>query len=253
MEPDEYLTQLRDEQRELAKERVRLRDERTAYNRVLRDEARHDEANETLLRAVAESGRARYAPVEVASMPSDDCDLLACVNDWHIGAAWDSAHGSFNYNIAHARVQAYLREILAIQARHGAKNVYVAIGGDMVSGNIHTTIQVSNRENVIQQVLLCAELLSDFIYDLAGHFQNVYVASVAGNHSRLASKDDAVLGERLDTLITYFVSAKSGHIENIVFNDYGDHAGTVDSFDILKSSTKGVKSSLSASCISLSS
>ena len=233
IQPNEHLQQLRDEQRELAKERVRLRDERTAYNRVLRDEARHDEANEALLRAVAESGRTRYAPVEVVPVPPGDCDLLACVNDWHIGAAWRSANGSFNYDIANARVQAYLREILAIQARHGAENVYVAIGGDMVSGNIHTTIQVSNRENVIQQVILCAELLSDFLYELSKYFKNVFVASVAGNHTRITpNKENAILGERLDILIAYFTAAKLGHIENIMFSENGDNVGTIDMLDI---------------------
>ena len=88
----------------------------------------------------------------------------------------------------------------------------------MISGSIHKSIQVTNRENVIEQIKIASDLISDFCYSLSEYFESVNISSVNGNHSRIEKKEDALKDERLDDLIFFIVEKSLGHIQNINFN-----------------------------------
>jgi hypothetical protein len=75
---------------------------------------------------------------------------------------------------------------------------------------------VSNRENVIEQVKLSAELITNFAVELSKYFKRVFIIGVAGNHSRLISnKENDVKDERLDSLITWIVEQTTKHLVNV--------------------------------------
>ena len=84
----------------------------------------------------------------------------------------------------------------------------------MLSGNIHKTIQVTNRENVIDQIKIASELISSFCYELTKHFSVVFMSSVSGNHSRMDRKEEALHDERLDDIIAWGVELSLKHIDN---------------------------------------
>lgn len=46
----------------------------------------------------------------------------------------------------------YADAIIRIGKDSGAKDCYVSLMGDLISGVIHTTIRIENRENLIEQV-----------------------------------------------------------------------------------------------------
>ena len=70
--------------------------------------------------------------------------------------------------------------------------------------------------NLIEQIKIASEYIAQFCFELSKHFKNIYIVSVAGNHSRLIDKkDEAIHDERLDTLITWIVEQTTKHIENI--------------------------------------
>jgi hypothetical protein len=75
-------------------------------------------------------------------------------------------------------------------------------------------IQISNKENVVEQVKIAIEYISSFCYELTKYY-DVYFYSVNGNHSRLnPNKDNAVKDERLDDLISWTVCKLLEHIDN---------------------------------------
>ena len=53
----------------------------------------------------------------------------------------------------------YLSEIIEIQKTHIAENCVCLLLGDLISGSIHKTISVTNKENVIEQVKLACEYI----------------------------------------------------------------------------------------------
>lgn len=213
-EAPEVLAEITQAKRELEREKVRFRDERNAWNRQNYIAARVEQKLDYFEEIFANSCKEKYIEFTNDFTISSDNDLVICLSDLHIGATFDSAFGVFNSDIAKDRLNEYLSEILKIQARHSSANAYVVCVGDLVSGNIHKQIAVTNRENVIDQIKLVSTYVTDFCYELTKHFENVSFVSASGNHSRIDKKEEALHNERLDDLISFIVETALSHITN---------------------------------------
>lgn len=214
-----YLDELEEKMLELKKERQRFFDQRNALNKVVRDLARQDENTDILERAIKSGAIPRLEYCQSYIEPSDN-DLLVSINDLHFGAYVDNYWNYYNSDVCRQLLREYLDHILEVAALHGSENCYVWANGDLVSGNIHKSIAVSNRENVIQQVVGVSEIISEFLAELSKHFECVYFSSVAGNHSRIEDKNVASPHERLDDLIEWYLRARLQNFENVVFDHY---------------------------------
>lgn len=218
---DEYFKKLRLEKQEIQKEKRKLYDERLDINRRLREESRLEttiEKIDNMLNSIADT---RYITYNKSPfIKYSDNDMIVCLSDLHLGASYYSYDGCYDSKIARDRLNQYLSEIVDIQKTHSAENCVVLLLGDLISGNIHSTISVTNKENVIEQVKLACEYISDFVYELGKHFNNVEVRGVSGNHSRIKEKkEDALLGERLDSLIIWFIKSMLKNADNVTVYD----------------------------------
>lgn len=200
---------------ELKKERQKLFDQRVAFTKEVRERARQEELNEILIKSV-ESGslpRLNYEPHEIE--PSDN-DLLVSLNDIHYGAIVDNYWNKYNSDICSSMMSRYIDRIVAIAKTHRSENCVVWANGDEISGNIHYSIAVTNKENVIEQIKGVSELISEFLAELSKHFRSVSFVSVAGNHSRInPSKDKTITSERLDDLVEWYLGARLQNFDNI--------------------------------------
>lgn len=216
----EYTDKLNDQKRELEKAKIAYRDERNDWNKQNRIEARIEEKLDNLERQLQEIGKMEYE-VETINTNDGDNSLIIMLSDLHTGQTFNSPFGQYNTDILKDRLTQLLNKTIEIGYRHNSIMVNVVLLGDQISGNIHNTIQVSNRENVIEQVQIASELITWFCVELAKKFSFVHIYECAGNHSRLVSqKELAMHDERLDNLITWIVSKLTDHIDNIkVHND----------------------------------
>lgn len=211
---DEYFKKLQIQKQEIQKEKRKLYDERLDINRRLREESRLEttvEKLENMLSNVANDRYITYFP----TISNSENDMIVCLSDLHIGATYYGFDGTYDSLIAKVRLEKYLSEIIEIQKIHNVENCVCLLLGDLISGTIHKVISVTNKENVIEQVKLACEYISDFVYELGKHFKTVELRGVAGNHSRLEDKEDALLGERLDTLILWFIKSMLKNVKNI--------------------------------------
>lgn len=199
---------------EMQKERNRLSDQRTALNRLIRNQARRDELKEIIEKTVAKGDlpKLNYEPFE--SYQSDN-DLIISLNDIHYGAQHDNYWGKYNSDICKQMFRKYINAVADIASTHNAQDCYVTANGDLISGNCHYSIAVTNKENVIEQVTGVSELIAQFLTELSPYFSNVYFISVGGNHSRLCKKEDALNAERLDDLVEWYLQARMAGIENV--------------------------------------
>lgn len=230
---DEYFKKLRLEKQEIQKEKRKLYDERLDINRRLREESRLEttiEKIDDMLNSIADNRYITYG--NNFSIEHSDNDMIVCLSDLHLGATYYNFDGYYDSNIAKERLNQYFTEIIEIQKTHNAENCVVLLLGDLISGNIHSTISVTNKENVIEQVKLACEYISDFVYELGKHFKNVELRGVSGNHSRIQEKkENALLGERLDSLIIWFIKSMLKNADNITVYDE-DIDETVSTFFI---------------------
>lgn len=212
---EDVLSALDSKRFELQKERQKFFDQRNALNKLLRERSRQEELNE-ILTEVVKSGslpQLNYQRVEIE--PSDN-DLLVSLNDIHYGANVQNYWNTYNSDICREMMCKYLDRIITIGETHRSENCIVWANGDEISGNIHQSITVTNKENVIEQIKGVSELISEFLAELSKHFSQVVFVSVAGNHSRIdPNKDRALMSERLDDLVEWYLGARLQNFRNV--------------------------------------
>jgi len=204
---DNYVKQIQNERRELYKEKQKLRDERIDYQRSLRESAR----KESFISLVERVFSKKITPLEFIQQPDidSDTDLIVCLSDLHAGM---NVKNSWNiYNVAELkdRLIKYLNEIIKIQKRHQNKECYLVLGGDLISGIIHTNLRLQNNEDVITQLKYVIDLIGEFIKVLQPKFEKIKVYGVSGNHSRISpAKEESLKGENLEEMLLYCLNLK---------------------------------------------
>ena len=200
---------------ELQMERQKFYDQRNAFNRLIRERSRQEELNEILVEEV-KSGNLPQLHYERFDIAPSDNDLLVSLNDIHYGANVSNFWNTYNSDVCREMMCRYLDRIISIGETHRSENCVVWANGDEISGNIHQSIAVTNKENVIEQIKGVSELIAEFLAELSRHFSNVTFVSVAGNHSRIEpNKDRALISERLDDLVEWYLGARLQNFENI--------------------------------------
>lgn len=210
------LSMLDDKLITIQKERQKYFDQRNALTKLIRERSRQEELNEILEDAIRSGNLPQLDYQRVMIEPSDN-DLLVSLNDIHYGANVNNYWNTYNSDVCREMMCRYLDRIIAIGETHHSENCIVWANGDEISGNIHQSIAVTNKENVIEQIKGVSELIAEFLAELSKHFNQVVFVSVAGNHSRIeTNKDRALVAERLDDLVEWYLSARLQNFENVL-------------------------------------
>ena len=210
---ESQLREIEDQIRELERMKIQFRDERRSWNKQNYENSRFDEVMNILVERMDNFAKTDFTPHSSPTIDGDK-NMIICLSDLHIGQCFSSYFGEFNSDIAKERLQKYMNEILNIARDNHVKKAYVFMLGDNISNSLHKTIEVSNKENVIDQLKLSIEYISSFCYELTKYFEHVYLASASGNHSRLQAKDLAQHSERLDAFIAWDVCRTLQYVEN---------------------------------------
>ena len=210
---ESQLREIEDQIRELERMKIQFRDERRSWNKQNYENSRFDEVMNILVERMDNFAKTDFTPHTSPTIDGDK-NMIICLSDLHIGQCFSSYFGEFNSDIAKERLQKYMNEILNIARDNHVKKAYVFMLGDNISNSLHKTIEVSNKENVIDQLKLSIEYISSFCYELTKHFEHVYLASASGNHSRLQAKDLAQHSERLDAFIAWDVCRTLQYVSN---------------------------------------
>lgn len=218
---NEYGEKLEEQKRELEKAKIAYRDERNDWNRQNRIESRIESTLDNLECELKNIGQNCFIIDNAPEEFEGDNSLIIMLSDLHTGQTFDSPFGRYNTDILKERMNQLLKKAIKIGKMHKSVMANVVLLGDQISGNIHNTIQVSNRENVIDQIEIASEIITWFCVELAKTFPFVHVYECAGNHSRLVSnKELAIHDERLDNLITWIVKKLTSHIDTIKVHDH---------------------------------
>lgn len=210
---ESQLREIEDQIRELERMKIQFRDERRSWNKQNYENSRFDEVMNLLIERMDNFAKTDFTS-HSAPLIDGEKNMIVCLSDLHIGQCFSSYFGEFNSDIAKERLQKYMNEILNIARDNHVKKAYVFMLGDNISNSLHKTIEVSNKENVIDQLKLSIEYISSFCYELTKHFGHVYLASASGNHSRLQAKDLAQHSERLDAFIAWDVCRTLQYVDN---------------------------------------
>lgn len=222
LDDDNYIKELRLERQELAKEKQKLSDERTELNRQIREQARKESYLDMVKNVLCDNTQ----PFEFnlnKNKIEDLCilsnkDLIVHITDVHTGIFIDNFKNHFDEDTLKKRIEKYTSKIIEIQELHKAENCYI-IASELISGLIHNNLRLQNNLDLMEQFKLVSLLIATMIKELVSHFNEIYVYTVEGNHSRIvAKKEDSLQGENMDILFPFYLEAKlqnypSVHIE----------------------------------------
>ena len=120
-------------------------------------------------------------------------------SDWHWGERVRPAEiggvNEYNTAIAVQRAQTFIDVGIELLTDHMTKATYdgvvLALGGDMLSGDIHDELSQTNEIESMPALLQLTEVLSDCISRLQDQFGKVFIPCVTGNHGRTSRKPRA--------------------------------------------------------------
>lgn len=226
---------------ELEKEKVKIRDERNEYRRLIREEARKESYKEQFIRSIIEAGNKTSLDYsgekKFNGELKDGSSMLIPLCDLHTGIQIENWWNEYDEYELKYRLNHYLDRIFEIQMRHGCKDAYICIS-EVLSGIIHNSLRIESNQDLIDQFLIATDYICSFISELSERFNAVHVYVAPGNHSRInAKKEDDLAHENMDNLIIPFISAKMQNYPNVYCHDNDRDQGvalfSVEGFDVL--------------------
>lgn len=211
---------LRSEIRSLRRELKRMRDERASDDKLVQ-----------LIHEVNEFAalRKKVEPLVVERKSEQNLAGWATLflSDWHWDEQVDPAQiehlNEYDHDIAVARSRRTFERTGDLLLNHMAgayyEGVVVALGGDMLSGNIHSELRETNHAPITESILTLADELAAGIRMLAKEFPRVYVPGVVGNHGRYDRKPRAKgrVRENFDWLVYQLLSRQLADLPNVEF------------------------------------
>ena len=203
--------------RQFKKEKQKLNDERTEYNRLIRTEARKESYADMIKKIVrAETVPYSYSGNKVKADDFQKNSLLIHLTDIHTGIEIDNFFNKFNEQVLVERLLKFCEKIKEVQALHKSECAYIVIG-EIVSGIIHNNLRLQNNLDLIEQFKLASEQIASLLVELSKIFKEIQVYMSNGNHSRLSpKKEDALDGENMDILLPFYLSAKLQNYPNVL-------------------------------------
>lgn len=213
---DNYIKQLKEQEQELKKERQKLSDERVEFNKQIREQARRESYEDLIKRVVCENVEPIRVDVpRVMARHLTDNDILAHITDIHTGIEISNFKNEFDEKILKERLEKYIAKIIQVKKLHNSENCYLVVS-EILSGIIHNTLRIQNNMDLMEQFKYISELLASMFIELANEFNEVYVYTVMGNHSRISpKKEDSLQGENMDILLPFYLKARLQNVYNI--------------------------------------
>ena len=211
---------LQEQTQALIKARMKLRDERTSFNKTLRSEARLERFIQTI-QDVAK----QYAPLPTVvnttfSKELPSCEAVYGLADLHIGPVIENCINNYSYEEAVNRVNKIAEDVVYYCQLHNVHTLHFINLGDLIAGLIHPTIRLEQEFDVIDQVVKAAELVAELLNTLQQAAPVITYRSVVDNHARLTpDKHQHIELENLNRIIDIFVKDRLEGKSNIIFPD----------------------------------
>lgn len=118
------------------------------------------------------------------------------MSDWHLDEVVSlnqmSGVNEYNRKIAEVRCGNFFDNAVRLGSEFingiDYNGVYLMLGGDIFSGNIHEELKNTNEATIIDSILYWAEPICSGIRYLADFYGHVHCPAVVGNHGRLSFK-----------------------------------------------------------------
>jgi len=179
-----------------------------------------------------------YKPVRKTSVDSP-CAAVMHITDAHMGAIQIASEiegfGEYSPEISRSRQMTFAKKIIdwteTNRSAYTIPELHILVTGDLISGDIHEELRITNAFPAPVQVVEAANVLSDQISMVAPHFEKVVVQFVSeDNHARLTKKPQAKEAgyNSFNYLVGYIAKERTSRLPNITFNIYPQYEAVVN-------------------------
>ena len=239
----EKINSVDDKHNQLVKERMKISDERVQNNALLRRISREETLKE--IAADYASTMQNFIPLKfqpVTRILNEDKEAILQLSDWHYGIVVNSYWNKYDTDIARQRIQKLRDEVVSLIKKENISVLHVVNLGDLIAGNIHLTIRLNSRINVIKQIMDVSELLTELIVDLSNYCK-IYYYDTLDNHSRIEPiRENSLELESLACLTSWYLQARldASKQEFPVYIKKNVYSPDIITFDVLGHSVAGV-------------
>ena len=215
---NEQYKKLLEKELELRKEKVKLTDLKTQVNKQIRELARKESLSELLEDKLKQLDmQPKMINDSYKQRVTSNRDMVCLISDIHYGIKTTNAISPYDSDVCKQKMDYLINKTIAFSLENDVDKLYLMILGDEISGLIHNTTRLEQREDVISQVIEVSELLYESIVKLAKNLPFVIVGLAQGNHSRvMADKKDSLEQENFTRLIKEFLKLRLANISNVL-------------------------------------
>ena len=207
---------------ELKKEKVKYSDQKRENMSRLRSLARLEHLEDFLKQEYEV-----YEPVKLETKmlkDKSDKEMIVMLSDWHIGMQIDNQFNKFNIEVAKERIGKLRERMMEKVEQDDIGTVHIAQLGDLVNGSIHISTRIANEEDIIQQIIITANLLQEFVKPLINKGIKVEYYNIIGNHGRVSPNkmETAGIDENFEKLLFTMMSTYYRECDNFHAHDSKD-------------------------------
>lgn len=207
-----------EKKRELMIQAQKTRDERNAYQRLIRDSARIETMIETISDTV---DKLKSLPkIQYKGSTKDlNTEAVLLLSDLHIGVECNNFYNKYDTDIAVDRLNKLVYDVIDYCHSMKVKRLNILNLGDMIHGLIHTNARIEQETDVITQVMVASELIGQALSTLQMACPEIIYRSCSDNHSRtISNKEEHIEKENFGRLIDWYLKKRLQNTK-IVFED----------------------------------
>lgn len=200
---------------ESEKEKIRKRDQKREYNKLITNQARFEAIKDDVYAAILQLEKKKSLLFSPNFDVTSGKHGLVLFSDWHYGIEVSNSTNTYNKNVFNQRVRKLVNKIIEYGNVNRIETLHIGQLGDLISGMIHVSTRVQSNEDVIEQTKYVSEVLAEVLSTLANQFPNIKYYNVIGNHGRTGNKHDVGIKENFEYLVPWFLEARLRDFDNI--------------------------------------
>lgn len=199
-------------EKEAHKAAVKMRDQRRELRKWNTSEARFEHLVDVMKESIANlEPLPKYKYGTKRDLTTCHNTAILMLSDWHYGAMVDTQYNYYDTAVCVERATQVFDKCLRHCIEHHVDKLFVELNGDMIHGLINVSNRVQAEEDVAEQIMNVAHIISTLINDMKPFFKEITVVSTFGNHGRLTpEKTAALVKENFERLTNGFIRLRLG-------------------------------------------
>ena len=200
------LDEIKEQRRELEKEKIQIQTANIERNRIDRAESRHKMYYQYVGTAIQSLPMPDFRPLY--SDFENKVEYLVTLADVHYGANFKSENNEYSPAIAKERFEYLSARIVSFVQSHKLRKIHIVSLGDLVQGVLRVSDLKINDSSVVKAVVEISRLVALFLNEISAYVMVEYYHSPTANHTQirpLGTKASEIADEDLEYVIGNYI------------------------------------------------